>query len=174
VKLRVCKRDDPEAAPANRRFAKVPRKTCVITGDLPAAPAYGHAMRRFVLFAAQLALLALPALAAPADTADTLTPDLRAALHCAAVLALTSAEQQRGNAAALALPALAERGKSYFAIIGARAMDEAGLTREAVRDLLADDVAELQRRTAAEPDQTLPMQARRCFVRLDAVVPPGS
>jgi hypothetical protein len=163
-----------KAAQSNRCFAKVPRKTCAITGDLPAALAYGRAMRRLTLLAAPMSLLALPAHAAPADTADTLTPDLRDALHCAAVLALTSAEQQRGNPAALALPALAERGKSYFAIIGARAMHEARLTREAVRDLLAADVAEIQRRAAAETDQTLSVQAQQCLVRLDAAVPPGS
>ena len=76
--------------------------------------------------------------------------------------------------AALALPALAERGKRYFAMIGARAMDEAELTREAVRDVLAADVAEIQRRAAGEPDQALPLQAQRCLGRLDEAVPPGS
>jgi hypothetical protein len=130
-------------------------------------------MRCLALVAASMALLALPARAVPTDTPDTLTPNLRDALHCAAVFALTSAEQQRGNPAALALPALAERGKRYFTIIGARAMDEAGLTREAVRDRLAADVAESQRRAAAEPDQTLAYQTQRCLVGLDAEVPPG-
>ncbi len=131
-------------------------------------------MRRFAYLAAPLALLALPAYAAATDSTDALAPDLRDALHCAAVLALTSAEQQRGNPAARALPALAERGKRFFAIIGARAMDEAALTREAVRDLLAADAAAIQRRAAAEPEQTLPAQAQPCLARLDAVVPPGT
>ncbi len=131
-------------------------------------------MRRPALFAAQIALFAFPAYAAPFETAGAPTPELREALHCAAALALTAAEQQRGNPAALALPALAERGKRYFAVIGAQAMDEAGLTREAVRDILVAEVAEMQRRAAAEPDQALAVQAQRCLVRLDAAVPPGS
>jgi len=143
-----------------------------ITGDGWAMLGYGCAMRCLALFAFPLAVLAPPAFAAPSDPASALTPDLRDALHCAAVFALTSAEQQRGNPAALALPALAERGKGYFAIIAARVMDEAGLTREAVRDLLVADSVQLQRRAAAAPGETLPVQAQRCLARLDAEVPP--
>ena len=129
-------------------------------------------MGRLAILAAISALFTTPASAAPVPGA--LTDDLRDALHCAAALALAAAEQQGGNPTMLALPPLAERGKRYFAIIGARAMDEAGLTREAVRDVLAADVVEIRRRAAGEPDQALPQQAQRCLVRLDAAVPPES
>ena len=135
-------------------------------------PGYSLVMRYLAIFVAQLALIAQPARAALANP-TFVTPDLREALHCAAALALTADEQKAGTAAALALPPLEERGKRYFALIGARAIDEAKLTREAVRDVLIADVAEVRRRAVANPAEPLATQAQQCLPRLDAAVPPA-
>ena len=110
---------------------------------------------------------------APLSAAPT-APDahLRAELHCAAVFAIAASEQARGGAAALALPPLAVRGKRYFADVGERAVTTGGMTPDAVRDLLRAEVAEMQRRAAANPDQELAAEAKPCLARLDAAVPP--
>ncbi len=129
-------------------------------------------MSRFLSLAALiLALLAAPLMAAPDAPA---APDaaLRADLHCAAAFAIAASEQARGSGAAMALPPLAVRGKRFFAETGTRAVEQGGMTPEAVRDLLVADVAAMQRRAAADPDRELAAEVKPCLVRLDAVVPP--
>lgn len=129
-------------------------------------------LRFFSAIALVLALVASPLRAAPA------LPDaaLRADLHCAAVFAIAATEQARGSAAAMKLPPLALRGKRFFAETGARAVEQGGLTQEAVRDLLVADVTAMQRRAAAAaaaaPDAELAAEVLPCLARLDAVVPP--
>jgi len=127
-------------------------------------------------FAASLIALLIMALsplsAAPAvpDTA------LRAELHCAATFAILASEQARGSAAALALPPMAVRGKRYFSDVGERAVRDAGMTQEAVRDLLTAEVAEMQRRAGPDsdkgPDKELAAEVKPCLAQLDAAVPP--
>lgn len=136
-----------------------------------------RAMLRFLSAAALvLALITSPlAAAAPGSMPNAAPlPDaaLRADLHCAAAFAIAASEQARGSAAALALPPLAVRGKRFFAEAGARAVEQGGLTQEAVRDLLMADVTEMQRRAAADPDRELAAAVKPCLARLDAVVPP--
>jgi hypothetical protein len=123
-----------------------------------------------------LALLSSPTLAAPSPPA---LPDaaLRADLHCAAAFAIAASEQARGSAAALALPPLGVRGKRFFADAGARAVEQGGMTQGAVRDLLVAEVADMQRRAAADPanpqpDRELADEVKPCLARLDATVPP--
>ena len=123
-----------------------------------------------------LALLAAPLMAAPAAPG---APDaaLRADLHCAAAFAIAASEQARGSGAAMALPPLAVRGKRFFAETGARAVEQGGMTQEAVRDLLVAEVTAMQRRAAADPanpqpDRELAAEVKPCLARLDAVVPP--
>jgi len=120
-----------------------------------------------------LALLSSP-LHAVAAAPPPVLPDaaLRADLHCAAAFAIAASEQARGSAAALALPPLAVRGKRFFADTGTRAVEQGGMTQEAVRDLLVAEVAAMQRRAGADPDRELAAEVRPCLVRLDAVVPP--
>ncbi|WP_298190867.1 hypothetical protein [Novosphingobium sp.] len=135
------------------------------------------AMLRFLSAAALiLALVTSPLAAAPGAPA---VPDaaLKADLHCAAAFAIAASEQARGSAAALALPALAVRGKRFFADTGARAVEQGGMTQEAVRALLIAEVTAMQRRAAAdpanpEPDRELAGEVRPCLARLDAAVPP--
>lgn len=135
------------------------------------------AMLRFLSAAALiLALVASPLPAAPGAPA---VPDaaLKADLHCAAAFAIAASEQARGSAAALALPPLAVRGKRFFADTGARAVEQGGMTQEAVRALLIAEVTAMQRKAATdpanpEPDRELAAEVRPCLARLDAAVPP--
>lgn len=138
------------------------------------ARAYALSMLRPAFVAALTALLAMalsPLNAAPAAPAAP-DPELRAELHCAAAFAIAASEQARGSAVALALPPLKVRGKRYFADVGERAVGTGGLSREAVQALLTDDVIQMQRRAAADPDKTLAAEVKPCLARLDAAVPP--
>jgi hypothetical protein len=129
-------------------------------------------MLRFLSAAALiLALIASPVMAAPSPT-SALAPELQADLHCAAVFAIAATEQMRGSAAASKLPPLVIRGKHFFIDAGTRAVEQGGLTQEAVRDLLTADVAAMQRRAAAEPDRSLVGEVTPCLPRLDARIPP--
>ena len=134
-------------------------------------------MLRFLFAAAPvLALLTAPLAAAPAPLPDA---DLGIDLHCAAAFALAASAQARGSAEALALPPLASRGKRFFADVGARAVEQGGMTQEAVRDLLVAEVAAMQRRVAAAPEgglaaevqPCLAAEVQPCLARLDAAVP---
>lgn len=129
-------------------------------------------MLRFLSAAALiLALVTSPLAAAPQAPA---APDaaLKADLHCAAAFAIAASEQARGSAAALALPPMAVRGKRFFADVGARAVEQGGMTQTAVRDLLVAEVADMQRRAPADPDKELAAEVKPCLARLDAAVPP--
>jgi hypothetical protein len=75
---------------------------------------------------------------------------------------------------------MAVRGKRFFADVGERVLRETALSRDAVRDLLVADVADMQRRAATDPahdpahdaDDELTAQVQPCLARLDAAVPP--
>lgn len=132
-------------------------------------------MLRFLPAAALiLALVTSPVTAAPEAPEAPAAPDaaLLADLHCAAAFAIAASEQARGSAAALALPPLAVRGKRFFADVGARAVEQGGMTQEAVRDLLVAEVTAMQRRAATDPNRELVAEVRPCLARLDAAVPP--
>lgn len=130
-------------------------------------------MLRFLSAAALIGALApSPLLAAPdTELRPDLRPDLRIDLHCAAAFALAASEQARGNAAALALPPLAERGKRFFADVGTRAVEDGGMTQAAVQDLLVAEVTAIQRRTAADPGHALAAEVAPCLARLDSAAP---
>jgi hypothetical protein len=129
-------------------------------------------MRTPALIAALSLLLApvAPAVAQPAPA--RLTGEHRAALRCAAAFALAAQAQAQGDAAALALPPLTARGKRYFAIVGDQVVDEAGMTREQVRDLLTADAVAIQQAGARDPDGVLSAEVKPCLARLEATVPP--
>lgn len=116
----------------------------------------------------------------PARVAQTapdfskLTEEHKAALRCAAAFAIVATEQARGEKEAIAYPPLAYRGKEYFVRISAQVMDQAGLSREVVKGLLVQDVAEMQQQAAAysEPAAELRLVMRPCLDRLEKVVAP--
>jgi hypothetical protein len=137
--------------------------------------AYSRAMR-FITCLSGLALILSGTLAA-AETAapdlSRLTGDHRAMLECAAVFAVVASEQEASADQSLAYPPLAWRGKEYFVLSSTRVMDEAGLSREAVRDLLTADVAALQQQAqGSDPDAVIAAAMKPCLPRLDATVPP--
>lgn len=111
---------------------------------------------------------------APAPDLSKLTLGHRAALKCAAVFAIVASEQQRGVDSALAFPPLAYRGREFFVRASAQVEDEAGLTRDQVRDLLVGDVAALQKQAAdsKDPDGTVAAAMKPCSSLLDASIPP--
>lgn len=87
--------------------------------------------------------LALLQAAAPAAPLPALSLDQQAALRCSAAFALVAAGQERGNAAALAYPALEVRGKEFFVRSMAQVMDDTGMTREQVSQLVGQSAQEL-------------------------------
>lgn len=110
---------------------------------------------------------------APAPDLSRLTDDHRAMLQCAAVFAVVASEQEASADPSLAYPPLAWRGKEYFVLASTRVMDEAGLSREAVRDLLTADVAALQQQAqGSDPDAVIAAAMKPCLPRLDAAVAP--
>lgn len=138
--------------------------------------------RRLTASAALVAILAANPLIAqqppPAppvaagEAAARLKPGTRTDLTCAAAFAIVASEQQRGVRSALAFPALGVRGKEFFVRTGAQAMNEAGLSREAVRTLFEAEVAKLQGQAAqgGSPDAALAAVMPGCLARLDASV----
>ena len=143
---------------------------------------YGAAMRLLSCLAALCALAVsgvAPSLAAavnstmPVSPDHRLTEDHRQALQCAGVFAIVASEQAAGVPTALDWPPLAYRGKEYFVGTSTRVMQEAGLSREAVRDLLAQQVTALQQSTETrDADEVVAEAMTPCLPRLDATVPP--
>lgn len=134
--------------------------------------------RVLTLVSALFALAAMPV--APAVAADPpatsppprLTDAQRQDLRCAAAFALGAAAQAQGDAAAQGLPPLGTRGKRYFALVGDRVIDQSGMTREQVRDVLTAEAAAIQKAGATDPDDALGAVIGPCLARLDATVPP--
>jgi hypothetical protein len=90
-------------------------------------------------------------------TALLFPPETTQGLRCVAVLAVNR-EQSRANDAAF-----------YTAIVGAEAMDATGMTREAIRDYILDQVKIVRRNKAAkaEIDQcVVQMKARVAIERV--------
>lgn len=133
---------------------------------------YAIAMRVFC--SVLLALLAAMVASGVAVAGDRplLTPSHRAALRCAAVFAFAAGEQERGGAAALALPPLEVRGRRYYADTRRKVAAEAGLSADAVHGLLVEEAARLQRTAGSDPDAALTAAVTGCLPRLDASVPP--
>lgn len=131
-------------------------------------------MLRFLGALTASALLLAAAEPPPAPPLPTLDAEQGAALACAATFAVVASEQARGVKSAYAWPPLRARGREYFVRVGARTMDQAGISREQVRALLEADVARLQQQAKAsgDPDAVLAAAVRPCLPRLDAEVPP--
>ena len=102
------------------------------------------------------------------------TEDMRADVRCSAAFAVTASEQARGLDSAMRWPLLDARGREFFVATGVKLMDGAGLDRAAVKRLMEDEVAELQRQAAVSNDPASVVDAvmAPCLERLDAAVPP--
>ena len=86
-------------------------------------------------------------------------------LRCAAAFALVAGAQERGEAAALALPPLGLRGRRYFSVVGTRVADAAGLDQAAMQALMGERARQVLAAGA-------PAVARGCLPDLDAMIPP--
>ncbi len=122
---------------------------------------------KIVPFLLSAALLAAPA-AAQQQPAFTL--EHRMMLRCSAAFALVAAEQQRGNASALAYPPLGERGREYFVRASVRLMDDLKLSREQVEASLRTEVEGLRKasKEASDPLQYVDGLMQPCLSALDA------
>lgn len=84
--------------------------------------------------------LALAVQSAPAPAA-ALSIEQQTAVRCAAAFAMTARAQARGEADALSLPPMAERGREFFVRVAAQLMDETGMDRQQVSAVLAAQAA---------------------------------
>ena len=76
-------------------------------------------------------------------------------MRCAAAFALVAQAQAAGDAEALAYPALGERGREFFVRTAARLIDETGLDRNGVAQLLSAEAGRLTQEEGAL-ERTMP------------------
>ena len=86
--------------------------------------------------------LTLAALAFAPGTAP-LSLEQQTALRCSAAFALVAHGQDNGNTQALAYPPLQERGREFMVLSMAKLMDDTGLDRDAVSELLSLEAQQL-------------------------------
>lgn len=99
-------------------------------------------------------LIALAAAAAP-----LLPPEIARDLRCVAIIGVARD------------PALAADGALYAAIVGASAMDATGQSREAVRDLIFDQVR-IVRKTVPTPQEVMACTTQvRARIALEKIAP---
>ena len=108
-------------------------------------------------------------LEAPSEP-PSLTLEQQTLLRCSAAFAIVSAEQDRGEASALAYPPMQQRGQEYFVRAGARLMDELSLSREAVQQLFQAEAQSLQERQEGSPQGERLLSSVRgpCLLSLEA------
>lgn len=123
-------------------------------------------MIRFLLPAAALAALVPSALTGSAQAQQPAAPELtiqqKTALRCSTAFAVVAKKQALGDPAVADYPPLGERGREFFVRSSAQIMDETGMSREAVAELLAAEIAALQEPGAL--DEVMPP----CLLLLDA------
>lgn len=117
--------------------------------------------------AAALMAQASPAVTPPSAEIDTqdqtvkLSLEARAKLRCSAAFALVAHGQSQGSAAAQKWPDLSERGREFFVRSLAALMDQTGLDRDGIGELVSVQAQQL--RDAGEVDEVMPA----CLVMLD-------
>jgi hypothetical protein len=94
--------------------------------------------------------------------AKPLTLEQSTSLRCSAAFALVAHGQSMGNAEAKKWPAMEERGREFFVRTTARLMEDTGLTREAVTELMAKEAQNLVDENSLE--KVMPA----CLLMLDA------
>ena len=93
----------------------------------------------FALIAAQAAV---PSAAPPAPA--QLTMPQQTALRCSVAIAMAAERQRAGEGADPDWPDLSQRGREFFVRSLARLMDETGMSREALMQAAAPQVADLK------------------------------
>ncbi len=114
-----------------------------------------------------LALQSATAQASAPTPVPALSLEQQSGLRCAAAFALVAQAQVQakaaGGAEARVYPALGVRGREFFVRTAARLIDETGLDREGVAQLLAAEAGRLVQEEGAL-DRTMPA----CLLLLDA------
>lgn len=111
------------------------------------------------------ALLSVTAQAAvPETSAQTskLSQESKAVLRCSAAFALVSYGQANGNKDASGWPDVSIRGREFFVRSMAQMMDETGLNRDSIADLVGKEAQRLS--DNGEVQKVMPA----CLVMLDA------
>lgn len=95
-------------------------------------------------FLGPASLMTMPVVttAQPANP-PALSLEQQTTLRCAAAFAMVAEGQKRGNAEALAYPALDKRGKEFFVRSSARLMDQTGLDRRAIASIMQREAQDL-------------------------------
>lgn len=124
---------------------------------------------------ATLALAAALLGAAPAAAQETVA-DLDTSVRCAAAFGLVAGLQEQGDADALTYPPLGARGREFFVQVGARLIDERGLSHEELSVFFIDRLTALIEQAQAAPDPAAELRSvvQPCLVLLDATIPAGS
>ncbi len=78
-----------------------------------------------------------------AQDAPSVSLEQRMQLRCSAAFALVANGQDNGNEASLAYPDLRERGQEFFVVSTARVMEQAGLDREQISQLLSEEAQDI-------------------------------
>ena len=108
-------------------------------------------------------LLSAALLAASAQSpTSALSQESKALLRCSAAFALVSHGQSIGNEDALKWPSLETRGREFFVRSLAQLMDETGLGREGISQLVSSEAQRLW--DEGEVDKVMPA----CLIMLDA------
>jgi hypothetical protein len=123
-------------------------------------------MKAIPLLAAA-ALLAAPAVA---QDAKPMTLEQAMLLRCSAAFAIIANEQARGAPGSNAYPDLRARGKKYFALAGARLMDELQLSEEQFTARMRVEVESQQKASieAANPKAYVDGVMQPCLIALNA------
>lgn len=91
-----------------------------------------------------------------------LTQENKAAIRCSAAFAMVAHGQSTGNAAAQKWPDLGTRGREFFVVALAQLMDDTGLDRAGVTQLMTAEAQRLW--DSGEIDQVMPA----CLLMLEA------
>ncbi len=86
---------------------------------------------------------ALTPIADEVSSAADLSSENRAIVRCSAAFSLIAYGQESGNADAQKWPAMSERGREFFVRALAGLMDETGLNRDGVSELVANEAQAL-------------------------------
>ncbi|MEM7666040.1 MAG: hypothetical protein AAF250_09315 [Pseudomonadota bacterium] len=111
---------------------------------------------------AALLLAAQSPSAEPKPNPVPLSQQNKAVIRCSAAFAMVSYGQSYGNPAAKKWPALGTRGREFFVVALAGLMDDTGLGREGVSQLVSDEARRLW--DNGEIDQVMPA----CLLMLEA------
>lgn len=123
--------------------------------------------------AALLLAAALCAVPASASAAAPKLPELESQVHCALVLGQIAREQSQKQPRAERFPPMANPGREFFVVTGARALDEQAVTLATIEAYYMSRFAVLQDSLtkAADPAAALDREYVQCLPQFAQVAP---